>query len=80
MVGVNKHGSRRISHPDLLEDPAILHLGKATATDFTRSRHAENAGAGEAINQVTGNVGIAINPIGIEFAIEHFPHVGQCRL
>src|SRR5439155_1710968 len=70
-MSINKHRSRGIALPDLLQDAAALHLRETTAADFPRRRHPKNTRASKTIDEVARDVGVAIDPVRIEFPIEH---------
>src|SRR5207237_3218561 len=53
---------------------------ETAAHDFPRRRHPKNTGASKTIDEVARDVGIAIDPVRIEIAIEHLAHVAQCTL
>ena len=80
MMGIDEDGSRRTALADFLEDSATLHLGKSPASEFAWRSHAKDACVGESLDKITRNVCISINPVRIELAVEHLPHLRQCAL
>jgi hypothetical protein len=80
VVRVCEDGNRRVPLADLLQHLAVLHLRKSAAAVLLRRRHAENAGAREAVDHVPRDVGVAVDPVGIELLVEHRPDLGQRRV
>src|SRR5207237_266162 len=80
VMSINKHRSGSVPFPDLLQNAAALHLRETTAAEFPCRCHPENTGASKAIDQVPRDVGIAIDPVRIEIAIEHLANFVQCAL
>src|SRR6266700_6039311 len=80
VMSINKHRSGSVPFPDLLQHAAALHLRATTAAEFQCRCQPENTGAGEAIDEVARDVGIAIDPARVEVAIEHLAHFVQCTV
>ena len=80
VMSVNKDRSGSVPFSDLLQDPAVLHLRETAAANFPWRRHSKNARASKALDEVARDVGIAIDPVRIEIAIEHLAHFAQCTL
>jgi hypothetical protein len=70
MVRIGENRRRGAACADFFEHLAVLHLGKAAATDLFRRSHAEHADAPEAVDHVPGNICLAIDLLGIEVFIE----------
>src|SRR5205807_6704261 len=79
-MSINKHRSRGIAFPDLLQDSAALHLRETAAAEFARRCHPKNTGASKTVDEVPRDVGIAIDPVRIEVAVEHLANLAQCTL
>src|SRR5205823_5634111 len=79
-MSINKHRSGSVPFPDLLQNAAALHLRETTAAEFPCRCHPKNTGASKAIDQVLRDIGIAIDPVGIEVAVEHLANFVQCAL
>src|SRR5438552_18501213 len=76
-MSINKHRSGSVPFPDLLQNAAALHLRETTAAEFPWRCHPKNTGASKAVDEVPRDIGISIDPVRIEVAIEHLAHFGQ---
>src|SRR5438132_960663 len=74
---INKDRGGSIPFPDLLQNAAILHLRETAAAEFPWRCHPKNTGASKTVDKVPRNIGVPIDPVWIEVAIEHLAHFGQ---
>src|SRR5207247_8965956 len=79
-MSINKHRSGSVPFPDLLQNAAALHLRETTAAEFPSRCHPENTGASKSVDEVPRDIGITIDPVRIEVAIEHLAHFNQCTV
>src|SRR6266576_3552775 len=79
-MSINKHRRGSVPFPDLLQNAAALHLRETTAAEFPCRCHPENTGASKSIDEVPRDIGITIDPVRIEVAIEHLAHFVQCTV
>src|SRR5205809_2929473 len=78
MLHIDKNGSRGATTADFLHDLTVTHLRKTTPAKFLRRSHAEDAKTRQAVNDVTGNVCVAIYGGGIKVFIQEAAKVFKC--
>src|SRR5205809_7936439 len=79
-MSINKHRSGSVPFPDLLQNAAALHLRETTPGEFLCRCYPENTGASKSIDEVPRDIGITIDPVRIEVALEHLAHFVRCTL
>ena len=70
MMRIRKNRSGSATSADFLQHFAIRHLRKSASAKFLWRGHAENADVPEAIDEMTRNIGVAINRNRIEIFVE----------
>ena len=77
VMRVGENRGRGAARADLLEHLAILHLGKATAADFLRRGHAENADPAKAVDHFPRDIRLAVDRLGVEVFIQKLAKFGD---
>ncbi len=77
MVGVDEDRRRAAPRADHFQQPAVTHLREPAAAELGRRRHAEHAEVRQAVDDLARDVGLAIDPRGIEMLVAEAFELGD---
>ena len=72
MVGVDEDARPRAVAADHLHDPAVARLREPPAAELDRRRHPEHAEPAEAVDDRLGDLGVAVDRVGVD------ARLGEC--